>query len=112
MDRICTYVISMLFSFLWASSSLAQPADDWNRWGHMMEWGWGHMMFGGVMMIVFWGGIILLVVLLVRSFGSSSKPGGLIAPPRATPLDILKERFAKGEIDKKEYDERKKVLSD
>ena len=111
MERICTYVISILFPLLWATSSLAQPADDWNRWGHMMSWGWGHMMFGGVMMIVFWGGIILLVVLLVRSFGSG-KSGGLNAPPRTTPFDILKERFAKGEIDKKEYDERRKALSD
>jgi len=108
MNRICTYVISTLFPFLWATSSLAQPTDDWNRWG---TWGWGHMMFGGVMMIVFWGGIILLVVLLVRSFGGS-KSGGLNARPRATPLDTLKKRFAKGEIDKNEYDARKKTLSD
>jgi putative membrane protein len=78
----------------------------------MMSWGWGHMMFGGVMMIVFWGGIILLVVLLVRSFGGSSKLGDLNTPARAAPIDILKERFAKGEIDRTEYDERRKALSD
>ena len=111
MDRLLTYATTALLPFLWTTSSLAQPADDLNRWGHMMSWGWGHMMFGGVMMIVFWGGIILLIVLLVRSFGGG-KLGGLSAPPRATPLDILKERFAKGEIDKKEYDARRKALSD
>jgi len=111
MDRIRTYVISMLFPFLWATSSLAQSQGDWGRWG-MSPWGWGHMVFGGVMMIVFWGGIVLLIVLAGRSFGGSSQSGGLNAPPRATPLDILKERFAKGEIDKNEYDERSKALSD
>ena len=94
MDRICTYAISMLFPFLWVSSSLAQPADDWNRWGHMMSWGWGHIMFGGVMMIVFWGGIILLVVLLVRAFGGGREPGGLNVLPRVTPhpQGALRER--------------------
>ena len=111
MDRIYTFATTALFTFLWATSSLAQSAGDWSGWGHP-AWGWGHMMFGGVMMIVFWGGIILLVILLVRGIGGASQSGGLHTLPRATPLDILKERFAKGEIDKKEYDERKKALLD
>jgi putative membrane protein len=33
-------------------------------------------------------------------------------PPRRTPLDILKERFARGEIDKQEYEERRRVLGE
>ena len=32
------------------------------------------------------------------------------APPSAGPLDILKTRFARGEIDKNEYEERRRVL--
>ena len=100
---------NVVFLFL-VTPSLAQSRGDIDSWGSPM-WGWGHMMFGGVMMIVFWGGIILLVVLLVRSFGSS-KLGDFNASTPATPLDILKERFAKGEIDKTEYDERRKILSD
>jgi putative membrane protein len=29
-----------------------------------------------------------------------------------TPLDILKERFARGDIDKPEYEDRRRILSD
>ena len=31
-------------------------------------------------------------------------------PPAKTPLEILKERYARGEIDKEEYEERKRML--
>ena len=34
------------------------------------------------------------------------------APPAQTPLDILRERFARGEIDKDEFEERRRVLSE
>ena len=83
-------------------------------WGDMMaymgSYGWGHMFFGGLMMIVFWGGLIALVVLLVRwlSRNDTSASG---PSRRPTPLEILQERYARGEIDKQEYEERKKDLS-
>lgn len=111
MNRICTYATAALLSMLWATASLAQSRSDWDQWYHP-AWGWGHLIFGGVMMIVFWGGIILLIFLLVRLIGGPGISGDRNAPASATPLDILKERYAKGEIDKKEYEERKKVLSE
>lgn len=74
-------------------------------------WGWGHMIFGGFMMIAFWGAIILLIVLLVRWLSSGHAHGAPL-PGHKTPLQILQERFAKGEIDKEEYEERKRLLSD
>lgn len=76
------------------------------------DWSWGHMLSGSLMMFLFWGGIILVVVLLVRSIGSGSA-GGIAAPSVGkSPLDILNERFACGEIDKEEFEDRKKRLSD
>jgi putative membrane protein len=76
--------------------------------------GWGAGMFGGVGMLFFWAVIIVVVYLLARGHigGGSSK--SMSQPPRSgsAPLDILQERFAKGEIDKEEYLDRKKTLSD
>lgn len=68
------------------------------------------MIGSGLMMLVFWGGIILLIVLLARGFGGT---GSARQPeqPRPTALEILKERYARGEIDKQEYDDRRKTLS-
>ena len=79
----------------------------------------GFMPFGGlgwIFMFVFWGLIIWLIVALVRgSFGKSHRCGHDHGDDTHgkdnSPLDILKERYARGEIDKKEFEERKKDLS-
>lgn len=110
MFRMLAPAMPMLLAVFWGTPALAQFSTD-RDWWHP-AWGWGHMMFGGVMMIVFWGGIILLVVLLVRWAGGSGDVGRFGAHSRHTPLEILKERFAKGEIDKQEYEERRKLLTE
>jgi len=70
-----------------------------------MFWGdWGHPIWGVLMMLVFWGAVIAVVVLLIRGFGRQ-------ANPPATPEEILAERFARGEISKEEYEERKRTLA-
>lgn len=73
-----------------------------NDWGHMMYPGTGGMFwnfgfFGMFFMLIFLGGLIFLIYWLITQ---SSKD----------PLQILKERYAKGEITKKEYEEKKKEL--
>lgn len=55
---------------------------------------------GGLMMFLFWGAIIWLIVYLVKD-----KSGNNSA------LDILNERYAKGEINKQEFEEKKKDLT-
>ncbi len=75
-------------------------------------WNGGWWMFGGPMiMILFFGAIIVLIVLLVRWLEGSGR--GTTAPPsHKAPLDILKERYASGEIDKEEFEERRRVLTE
>jgi len=81
-------------------------------WHYGGDWGWGHMIFGSVMMLLFWGVIIVGIVIVVRWIaGGVSRESGS-SPPRRRALDILEERFAKGEIDKEEFEERKRLLSD
>lgn len=70
----------------------------------MMGWGFG--ILGWLFMIIFWVLIILGVVALIRYLSSSGKSGD----KEKTPLEILKERYARGEIDKKEFEEKKKDL--
>ncbi|WP_205664857.1 SHOCT domain-containing protein [Tsuneonella suprasediminis] len=68
----------------------------------MMNWGYG--MFGGFGMLLFWSVVIVLAVLLLRQVTR----GGT----RSRARQILEERYAKGEISKEEFDERRKDLSE
>ena len=111
MARILAIATSVLLTAFWSTAVLAQSATDRDFWWHP-GWGYGHMFFGGLMMIAFWGGIILLIVLLVRSIAATDGGGRGNTPARPTPLEILQERFAKGVIDKQEYEERRKLLRD
>jgi putative membrane protein len=67
------------------------------------------MIIGPIMMIVFIALIVGAVVLVVRwtGLGGSALTGGANKA-----RNILDERFARGEIDKDDYEERKRVLSD
>ncbi|MBI3452368.1 MAG: SHOCT domain-containing protein [Rhodospirillales bacterium] len=94
-----------------AIPAVAQTYGDRDNFWHP-GWGWGHMYFGGLMMIAFWVTLIVLVVLLVRWLSGAGGGTSSALPARRTPLDILQERFAKGEIDRQDYEERKKLLSD
>jgi putative membrane protein len=84
-------------------------------WGpHMMWGGWLHMFFGFLMMLLFLGILVGLVVLVVRWLGSAEH-SPFRHPPGAgarSPLDILKERLARGEIDVTEFEERRRALGE
>lgn len=62
--------------------------------------------FGGGWMMIFWALllIVLIVILIKAVLNSRSQNTG------ETPMDILKRRYANGEIDKEEFEEKKKEL--
>lgn len=62
-----------------------------------------------IMMFIFWIGFIFLIVWLVKQSTNSINNGDSNTKTDSA-MDILKERYAKGEIDKKEYEEKKKVI--
>ena len=73
--------------------------DSYGGWGPgaMMSW-----FGGGIMMILFWVLAIIFIVWIIREISGENS--------RSNALEILKERYAKGEIDKKEFEEKKKDL--
>ncbi len=80
---------------------------NWMGWdgmyyGYGMGWGW----FGLIFMIAFWALVILGIVYLVKALTDK----GSAPTKEETPLDILKKRYAKGEIDQEEFIKRKKDL--
>lgn len=79
-------------------------------WGHH-AFGWGGMIIGALMMLLFWGGLFAVLWLVIRSAtGSGKRQEGSAerAPDRA--LEILKERYARGEISKSEYEEMRRDI--
>ena len=85
-----------------------QPRSDYH--GSHMMWESGWMFLGPLMMIAFIAAIVVVVVLLVRWLGDHRPSAHVSSENRAA--DILKERFARGEIDKEEYEERRRILRD
>ena len=76
-----------------------------HMWDMPIGMGWW-MAFGGLWMVVFWGGLIALIVWGITKLTRRSD-----SATKRDPLDVAKERYAKGEISREEFEQIKKDLS-
>jgi len=74
---------------------------------NMGGFGWGYG-FGWIFMILFWGLVIVGIVAIVRGLTGSSQNTN--NPQQKTALDILNERYARGEIEQEEFKKKKQDL--
>nr|VFJ53363.1 MAG: putative membrane protein [Candidatus Kentron sp. DK] len=74
---------------------------------YFTDWHWGFGLGHWGIGILFWITIIALVVVSIRKFTTAGN-----GPSNADdPIRILKRRYARGEIDKKEFQARKRDLT-
>jgi len=89
----------------WPASAAVDADEDCCDDGHM--WGWGGGWWWLLMpigMIIFWGGVIALIIWAIRQ--STEGRGG-----RGDAIDIARERYAKGEISREEFDQIRRDLA-
>jgi putative membrane protein len=94
-----------------ASAWGQQPQGNYHGTHMMWNGGWWHgMFFGPIFIVLLIGLVVAVVVLLLRRSGRSITDPEPSTTSLKDPLDILKDRFARGEIDKDEYEERRRIL--
>lgn len=98
-------MLKIICAAIWMAISTASAVAD----GEMGSGNWDHMMSGGFMMILLWIGLIVLAIVIIRWLfqrqARNASDGG-----SSSATEILDQRFAAGEIDKEEYEERRRML--
>jgi putative membrane protein len=116
MNRKTSILLSLGVSALLLSAAIwFLYSHGSGMWAGQGQWdmGYHHMMGGGmgIVMIIFWivliGAFILLISGAVNSIRTSPKNDGQMQKP----LDILKQRYARGEIDRAEYEDKRRTLT-
>lgn len=107
MLRHVPYMAVPIASLFFVDAAGADSFERGDFGGHMWSGSLGHAVVGSAMMVVFWGATIVFVVFAVRWFSSASSKGR-----HEDALEVLRTRFARGEIDGVEFDERRQRLKD
>ena len=109
--RTCL-AVALVAGFLAPVAALADGTGDGHH-GMYAMWGggWGGMLFGFLMMVAVIAAIVVAVVLLTRAIGGGGRGRSTDGAGRDA-LGILEARFAQGEIDREEFEERRRILNE
>ncbi len=102
------------FPLVFAKDVIAQwrGYGGWGMGPGMMGWGSGMGWFGMIFMVAFWIAVIVGIVFLIRWLVVSTGTGSLRASSEESALEIVKRRYARGEIEREEFEEKRKNLGD
>jgi putative membrane protein len=91
--------------------------NAWAQWGGgygmgpgMMGWGYGMGWMGMIFMAAFWIAVLVGIAFLIRWIVVSTGSAGNRGKAGESAIEILKKRYARGEIKKEEFEEKKKDL--
>lgn len=102
------FLVAAAITLMSARTAFADPGGGSEYGYHGMMYGAGNWFMMPIMMLIFFGLLILAVVLIARFLGfSTGRPGH-----SDNAKSILRERFAKGEIEREDFEARMKALSD
>jgi putative membrane protein len=97
---------------LQSQSAYAQQRGGFGSWGmgSGMAGGYGMGLFGSIFMIAFWALILVGAFFLVKWLVKGPRGHMGDARPGSSALEILEERYARGEIDREEFEQKKRDL--
>lgn len=100
------FVLGALPALAQQATGNAAPGSDYGYYRHMHMWGGGGFFFHPLLSLLI---LVAIVALIARAFGWHRR-GYYRGRMGGGALDILEERFARGEIDKAEFEEKRKLL--
>jgi putative membrane protein len=109
---LCLRVFMPFFAILlpWSQALAQQRGYGGWQMGPGMMGNWGMGWFGMIFMIIFWVLVIVGLVFLIKWLVQTTSSGKTGERMGSNAIEILKERYARGEIDKAEFDAKKKDL--